>query len=210
MRPILVIFFILAGASLFAQTKKIAFKSHSGNAGNFNTALENELFDMDNSNFGQGPQMDIKTAQLDSVIFVSDSEAIMITSTYCTMRYEPKEKSRLWNEGKQIVYHHPLFSRQHSLDSIKNVIREKYNFKNPVEKVVFIGYDNEEIKDEDGNNKAVTFITRLPDNNQSSSHAEFAIILGLIFGLSSLGGLVAWKYIQWREKKIQIDAIASI
>lgn len=56
----------------FSQTKKIAFKSHSGNSANYSFALRNNLFDMNCSNFGQAPRF-IKTAKLDSVIFISDT-----------------------------------------------------------------------------------------------------------------------------------------
>jgi hypothetical protein len=130
-----------------SQTKKIAFKSHSGNMANFENALATNLFDMDNSNFGVAPVRDIIDAQLDSVIFICDTAAIMVTSQYCRKRdrvTRVEQKQTLWNAGKDYVYHHPLFSRKHSLDSIKQVLQLQYYFKNPISKVVFVGYDNGE------------------------------------------------------------------
>ena len=37
---------------------------------------------------------------------------------------------------------HPLFSHQHSLDSIKSVLALQYNFQNSIDSVVFVGFDN--------------------------------------------------------------------
>jgi hypothetical protein len=130
-----------------SQTKKIAFKSHSGNMVNFEDAFATNLFYMGNSNFGAAPVRDIIDAQLDSVIFICDTAAIMVTSQYCRKRdrvTRVQQKQTLWNAGKDYVYHHPLFSRKHSLDSIKQVLQLQYYFKNPISKVVFVGYDNGE------------------------------------------------------------------
>lgn len=146
MRIVFIAFLCLAAFSVKAQTKKIAFKSHSGNMANFHAALENDLFETDHSNFGHAPQRNVVTAQLDSLIFVSDTMAILVTSEYCTrtdwVTEKPVTDPKLWKAGREVALNHPLFSRQHSLDSIKKVIAEKYNFKNPVEKVIFVGYDN--------------------------------------------------------------------
>jgi len=143
MKQMLTSCLLLISVAVLAQTKKIAFKSHSGNTENFSLALENGLFDMDNSNFGHAPQREVVTAQLDSVIYVSDTMAILVTSEYCTRTNrstsKPVSNPNLWKAGRETVYNHPLFSRRHSLDSIKKVIKEQYHFQNQVEKVVFVG-----------------------------------------------------------------------
>ncbi|MBK8953484.1 MAG: hypothetical protein IPM85_15695 [Chitinophagaceae bacterium] len=53
-------FFVLGVSAVIAQTKKIAFKSHSGSAENFSIAFEENLFDMEFSNFGMAPQREVK------------------------------------------------------------------------------------------------------------------------------------------------------
>lgn len=40
------------------------------------------------------------------------------------------------------IQNHPLFPKQHSLDSIKQVLANDYNFQNQLETIVFVGYDN--------------------------------------------------------------------
>lgn len=125
-----------------AQTKKIAWRSHQGSANGFSVSLDN-ISEDDGSNFGVAPTPEVKTASLDSVIFVSDSVAVMVTSEYCE-RWMRSENGRvdLWRAGKDTVHNHPLFSKRHSLDSIMEVLHKQYYFRNK-KKTVFMGYDND-------------------------------------------------------------------
>lgn len=200
MKYFFILLFITTSVSLSAQTKKIAFKSHSGSAENFAIALENDLFDMEGSDFGQAPDREIKTAQLDSVIFVSDSVTLLVTSEYCSMRYTPKDDARLWRAGREIALFHPLFSRKHSLDSIKMVIKEQYNFKNPVEKTIFIGFDNNNPSDSLCIDPA-TLITYKKAGKHSGFDIQIAWILGAILLISVVAGLL--------NRKHKIDSLAK-
>ncbi len=208
MNKLIAILLCLIYTTATAQTKKIAFKGHSGSMDNFSTALEDNLFDMDNSNFGMAPQRDIITARLDSVIFVSDSVAIMVTSNYCTRENftyaKPVNKPSLWTAGHEIVYSHPLFSRNHSLDSIKQVIKLQYNFKNPVEKVVFVGYDNKKRKYK--NNTLIPVVNGPGDNRQSPFDGQFVVIVSLIVAASLAAGCATWRFYQLKENKEVIPA----
>lgn len=192
MRSVVVLLFLLAGVTAFSQTKRIAFKSHSGSTTNFRIALDNNLFDMAGSDFGVAPQRTIKTAQLDSVIFVSDTMAILVTSQFCTLTDRDNDKPlgnpKLWKAGREIAYNHPLFSKRHSLDSIKKIIKEQYNFKNPVEKVVFVGFDNKKPKKRKRNQQQNELILPATDNNndKNSSDRELAMLLGGVVVISLL------------------------
>jgi hypothetical protein len=208
MRQLFIGLLSLLSSSLLAQTKEIAFKSHSGSNENFNIALENNLFDIGNSNFGHAPQRDVKTAQLDSVIFISDSVALMVTSEFCIRSGQTEKEAKLWKAGKETVYNHPLFSRKHSLDSIKNVIKEQYSFRNPVEQVVFVGYDNKTRKYNGNNIVPVAFLP--DDNDQSPFGPQFVLILGLIIGLSLSAGFIAWLLYQRKNGKVGQGTIAAV
>jgi hypothetical protein len=150
MKTTLILFLSLTYIASQAQTKLIAHKSHSGSNANFSTAFANDLFDIDEDNLGMAPERyEIKKKhmhpQLDSVIFVSENKAIVVTSNYCTMEnvyYKEETKKEIWTPGKEIANNHPLFSKQHSLDSIKKVLKDQYGFENPIDDVVFVGYDN--------------------------------------------------------------------
>jgi hypothetical protein len=199
MRLLIICLICLTSNSLLAQTKVIAFKSHSGNMANFKIALEENLFDIDNSNFGQAPQRDVKTAQLDSVIFISDSVTLLVTSEYCKRQGQDEKEARLWRPGKEKLINNPLFSRNHSLDSIKGVISQEYGFRNSVDKVVFIGYDNKSGKHKD-NNLLPVFVSP-NDNNQSPFGPQFIFIISLVLVFSLLAALITWKYFQRKENR---------
>jgi hypothetical protein len=139
--------FLVAFATIGnAQTKLISHKSHSGSNATFALAVENELFDIAESDFGEAPIQIVKNSSLDTVIYVSKTKSIMITSEHCKKInvYNNNEllESKIWKAGKDTVHSHPLFTQKHSLDSIKNVLKSQYNFQNNIDKTVFIGFDN--------------------------------------------------------------------
>ncbi len=140
MRRLLCVFSLfLCVQFCFSQTKLIAHKRHSGT--DFHYALSNNTSDIKDSNFGEAPTRLINTANLDSVIYIDDKKAIMVTSGYCR-EMRVIDSMSVWKPGRDTVYNHDLFSRKHQLDSIKQVLKTEYNFKNDIDKVVFIGYDN--------------------------------------------------------------------
>ena len=139
----LMIVLLILSAQTFAQTKLIAWKSHSGSAKNFKAYFFKKLFDYRSSNCGGAPEPYITTAVLDSVIYISNNKSLMITSSYCG---KPGHFGSVWKAGRDTVYNHPLFTHQHSLDSIKTILKEYYYFKNPVDEVRFVGFDNQKEK----------------------------------------------------------------
>jgi hypothetical protein len=133
-----------------AQTKFISYKSHSGNKRHLNTALSSNLFSMGESNFGMAPQRMVRNSKLDTVILVSEKKAIMITSEYC--HYEDygggdRSTASLWNAGKDTVYDHPIFNSGKSVSEIKRTLKQEYFFANPIDSVIFLGFDGEYYKE---------------------------------------------------------------
>lgn len=164
MKSVLFILAFIFTVTAFGQTKIIAYKSHSGQSKYFHKAFEHQLFDLPQSNFGHAPRRFIKNAQLDSVIFISPEKAIMVTSEYCKFEaFHPIiidstapviNDQQLWKAGKDTVYHHELFSKKFALDSIKSVLKQEYHFKNDIDEVIFIGYENPEpVKDKKSKTK---------------------------------------------------------
>lgn len=143
-----ILFLLLAFSIGQAQTKLISHKSHSGTNATFRIAVTNNLFDIENSNLGVAPERLVRKAVLDTVIFISKEKQIMITSEFCEIKniYSNKTESNLWRAGKDTVHHHELFSNQHALDSIKQVLKNQFYFRNNIDKVVFIGFDNKKKK----------------------------------------------------------------
>ena len=104
----LTLFLALLLTTSFGQTKLIAHKSHSGNSSNFKTSLSHNLFDMKASNFGNIPQRYVTNSRLDTLIFLSKKEAVIITSKCTRDRFE--DTSSVWTPGRETVYNRPLFS----------------------------------------------------------------------------------------------------
>ena len=128
---------------IVAQTKRIAFKSHSGNAVNFKKSLNTAIFDHEGSNFGMAPQRYVTEAFLDTVIFINDSTVELVTSHlshFESDNYRTKpEPSVLWKPGHETVVNHPVFNSDKTLEEMKEIIQKTYYFKNDISKVVFIG-----------------------------------------------------------------------
>lgn len=161
---------------VLAQTKLIAFKSHSGNMEIFKNAYEENLFDLPNSNFGMAPEPTIEEAALDSLIYLNDTAVIMVTSNYC-MRAISK-KYRAWRPGRDTVYNHPLFGKKHALDSIKDVLKTSYNFANSMDTVKFIGYDN--LKKVKSKKKQKGFINAFFFDNNNNNFNLSSIFISII------------------------------
>lgn len=139
-----------------SQTKLIAYKSHSGSMHNFEKALINPEMDLANHNLGVGPQPIIRDSQIDSLIFISDTLTVMVTSQYCTpnpsyygTKKKDLDKRTIWSAGKDTVHNHPLFAHHHSLDSVKDILKQNYYFRNDIDETVFIGFEKKKSKSYD-------------------------------------------------------------
>ena len=178
---------LIIGQFGFSQTKLIAHKSHSGSDATFASAVENNLFDISESNFGNTPEMRLENrSNLDSVIYVSNDKIIFVTSSTnsCSAERRPINQLhlRIWENGRHIAANHILFKRNHSLDSIKEILKTQYNFQNDVEKVVFIGYDNnkEVHKKVASKKRKKTFIPIIPSFPSTPNSFFLVVILGLL------------------------------
>ena len=124
-----------------SQTKRIAFKSHSGNETNFKTALAVSLFENEGSNFGIAPQRYVTEAHLDTVIFINDTTVELVTSHHSHFEDDFRNTSHpnLWKPGHETVVNHPVFNSDKTIEEMKEIVQKTYHFKNDISKVVFIG-----------------------------------------------------------------------
>lgn len=143
MKTFLITLLLTFNGAAFSQTKLIFHKSHSGSHTSFVKSINGN-----SSNFGVLREPDVKTAELDSVIYLTDTSAIMVTKVcprYPIYQQLGDEKQGLngnWHPGRDTVYFHPLFSKKHALDSIRMVVSTEYFFRNDIDSTKFIGYDN--------------------------------------------------------------------
>lgn len=140
----------------FSQTDIIELRSRNTSLKKYERAIEYKSVDHVASNFGMMPpdrnlkriELDeMSLAVLDSVKCISDEVAIMYTSNYCTKFPVPTPRvGTKWQAGADTVFNHPLFSKRHSLDSVKTVLDRDYIFNFPSDSTKFIGFDNNQEK----------------------------------------------------------------
>ncbi|HEX6428171.1 MAG TPA: hypothetical protein VF008_10815 [Niastella sp.] len=117
----------------FGQTKLISFRSHSGNNANFRTAVEHNLFDLPNSNFGIAVFENI-----DSVIMQSKGRIIVL-----------KSFSHDVNRKRRYGFYRDTLTRANasdfftatSMQNLKAVVQKKYGGAFS-DSTFFIGFDN--------------------------------------------------------------------
>jgi len=127
----------------FGQTKLISHRSHSGTDADFRTAVEGNLFDIGNSNFGLRTE---HIDKIDTVILKSNNKIIVLRKEYNIIRSGGK---RFYN----VVYSSDTLTKAsnadfflaNSIDSLKTKISEMY-IRNKyklvkVDSAVFIGFD---------------------------------------------------------------------
>lgn len=169
---------IFSLSAISAQTKLISHKSHSGSNKNFALALNANLFNINESNLGHAPNRLVENASLDSVIYVSENEVILVTNKHIVDNSEKSFDSTIWIPGRETLIDHPLFSKKNSLDSIKQVIKKQYNFKNDIDKTVFVGYDNQnKLIKKDKKEKSIIPVT--PINNDKPNKGLLILAIGL-------------------------------
>lgn len=193
MRTLSLLFCCFFSIICVSQTKLISHKSHSGSDKTFRISLEKNLFDIENSNLGDIPYRTERNSNLDSVIYISKDKAIMVTSEHCVnadRRTHKIYETSKWQAGRQTVYNHQLFSKVHSLDSIKLILKEQYYFQNDIDKTVFVGFDNGEKPVKKSKEKKKSIIPIF--NSDSNFPSKPFLILSLIL-LSSIVAFFTWK-----------------
>jgi len=201
-----VVVLTLLGSTLSAQTKKIAFESHSGDPKNFEMAMTSDLFDKEESDYGLPVPKEVKTYKLDSVIYISDNSTVLVTKEYSRLFTDPKDSAKYVKTSKDTVYNNELFAHRHSLDSIKAELKKQGYYINSgkINKVVFIGFDNNKKPVNTGalvtpkQNIVPLVVSYEKPGNNSPFDRELVLMLGTIFLVSLLGGWLSWKFYQPR------------
>jgi hypothetical protein len=127
-----------------------------------------------NSSFGILYEPHVHHSHLEKVVFINDTTALMYTSG----QPEPG-KEHLWQPGCDTVYNHPLFTQQHALDSIKQVLDTEYQFVDPADSAQFVGYDNT------GAKRVVSPEQKQPDGTKKNELYLLLLFVGsmLLFSL---------------------------
>ncbi|RYY86192.1 MAG: hypothetical protein EOO15_15135 [Chitinophagaceae bacterium] len=131
MKYLLLSFFLAASCATSAQTHELLRKSIGGNV---------ELPEAAGADFGLPSDYDVIIKHVDSLIYMGNGVAVKVTGHY--RKYQLRSARMPLPQYKNVdtLYGHPLFSRQHALDSIRAVLR-----KEQVEglgETKYVGYDS--------------------------------------------------------------------
>ncbi|MDJ1501393.1 hypothetical protein [Xanthocytophaga agilis] len=188
--------FILAGIFTFicifsnGQTKLIAHKSHSGSVETFGTALKNDFFDLESSNFGEVPYHKRPKHILDSVVFVSDTITVLVCSNKSNSPGNQSEKYAI------TLSNHPIVSKKHSKKKIKTFLQEEYNFQNSLDSVPFIEYKESTTKLPKNKKKEGSFSLIPQNTNHPPLDSSKLLLVGLVGVLAILTAFISLKWKQ--------------
>jgi hypothetical protein len=132
MKTVICMVACLSSATVFAQTKLISFRSHSGNNAHFRTAVEHNLFDIGKSNFGI-----VITEKIDTVIMASNNRIIVLRKKFQGANNKAYKFTRdtLTRANASGIF------AANSIESLKAALQEKY-MTAAIDSVRFIGFNN--------------------------------------------------------------------
>jgi hypothetical protein len=142
------ILFVLLFTSIIglAQTKVIAYKSHSGSKSTFAKAYKKNSYELKDANFGEiGSKK--KIIILDTIVAVSKNITILkMRTTRVCYKYNTSYKDLKKTDFKQFtdtLYNHKVFNKKNKIDYIKKNGNQSYitDFSNLVKDAVFIGFN---------------------------------------------------------------------
>lgn len=129
MKPLIYIAVCLFSIAGYGQTKLISYRSHSGNNANFRTAVEHDLFDIGNSNFGI-----VEYYIIDSVIMKSDNRIIVLRRRHGSGNRKARWDTLTRANAKD------LFAAT-NMQSLKSALETKYHPVS-INKTIYIGFNN--------------------------------------------------------------------
>jgi len=177
--------FICAFAKLNAQTKKIAFESHSGSAENFNIALSNNFFETDDSNFGLPSHKNVY--KIEKIIFISDSQSVLVSKVYDRPFDALNDSSDIFiNKKVDTLTGSNMFNKKVPVDSLKKLLKyyDKYEIN---EKTKFINKGEKRSKQK-------IFISNNNDaGNTPFSGSQWAFLITGILFFALIAGWITWR-----------------
>lgn len=176
---------LLISISFISQTKVIAFKSHSGNVENFNSAVSENLFDANFSNLGIRPKS-FADVKLDSVIILNDEESVLVTRSSAKFLFDGNKRE--WDKNREVIHDPALFSKK-NIDSVKTILKRDYNFINDMDSVAVLKFDKE-----NKTYKELKPSTAKP-KKEKSEKTRGGLLLGVLF-LSGASGFYSWRRIK--------------
>ncbi len=135
-----------------AQTKAIAYKSHSGSAANYKAALLNDAFLAGDAGFGVPAYRSYK--YLKSVKYIGQHTVVIATAFYRS-HYSDTVPDKLVRVSYDTVLNKDLFKPPFNMEKIKTTLFEQHHYNNDINKAEFIGFKNAVSKTKHKKNKDI-------------------------------------------------------
>lgn len=164
-----------------SQTKLISHKSHSGSAETFALAIENDLFDIEDSNFGYIIRTE-NFVKLDSVIYISENKVVRVSSEY-TQRYKNSNKQKcsadeLTKIKKDTIIIKPKSTKKGlTVKDVKANLDSLKIYNNNLNETIYKGFDK---KSKRQKKKKNLFFPIIPNFSNIPNSFFFIVILSLL------------------------------
>ena len=149
MKALILVAACLFSMTCFGQTKLISHRSHSGTDADFRIALEGDLFDIANSNFGN-PSAYID--KIDTVILKGKNKMIVFRKRYTEILGTNRIYNKRCVRDTVTIITAAQFFKANSIDSLKVEIRKVYRMST-LDTTHFIGFDDKFKKRRQQSNK---------------------------------------------------------
>lgn len=138
MRTFLSIITFFISTACFSQTKLIAHKSHSGSYANFRLAMNKNLFDIGQSNFGIVVKIIKNTVD---TVSLNNNTIILHRKVEQELNGKIIKKAFVTTINK---YNQPQFFKVNNKEGLKELIKKTYGFD--TDSASFIGFDKKFFK----------------------------------------------------------------
>ena len=135
MKTLTCILVCLFSVTCFGQTKLVSHRSHSGSDANFRTAIEKDLFDIGNSNFGLVVKY---TDKIDTVILKGKNQIIVVKKRYRIINGKPDKT--ISARDTLTKANAADFFKANSMDGLKAEIHKMYKTAK-LDSILFIGFN---------------------------------------------------------------------
>ena len=199
MRTLSTVILSLLCGIIFSQTKLISHKSHSGSNENFRVSVEENLFDIGDSNFGKiTNEYTENYEKIDTIIKISNTKIVRVKSNYYQV-FERIDKSKVGKLEYLNTVRDTITVENANLisnDKLKTLAKtERKNIKTiDTNKVIIVNFKEKSLKEiKQEKRKAKKKKAILPIVESKPNFPSKPLLIFTLISLTSLVAFFTWK-----------------
>ena len=199
MRTLSTVILSLLCGIIFSQTKLISHKSHSGSNENFRVSVEENLFDIGDSNFGKiTNEYTENYEKIDTIIKISNTKIVRVKSNYYQV-FERTDKSKVGKLEYLNMVRDTITVENANLisnDKLKTLAKtERKNIKTiDTNKVIIVNFKEKSLKEvKQEKRKAKKKKAILPIVESKPNFPSKPLLIFALISLTSLVAFFTWK-----------------